>query len=90
MYSVTATAPIRASASALPKTGIRVLLVGGSYCNLTPSGVRTTRFMESNGITYKTGKRMLSSTPRSSMKEFFPKVETKQIVEVESAWKHPV
>lgn len=36
------------------------------------------------------GTRSLSSTRPRWIKDFFPKFETDKIVEVETAWKHPV
>ncbi|KAH8704804.1 putative alternative oxidase AlxA [Talaromyces proteolyticus] len=84
MYSITTT-PIRVTASALPKTaGLRGCIVAASYSSLTSLSHKPAH------TPYHTHRSVSSTTPQSKIKEFFPKVETKQIVEVESAWRHPV
>ncbi|QKX58887.1 uncharacterized protein TRUGW13939_06015 [Talaromyces rugulosus] len=90
MYSITTIAPIRATA--LPKgTGLRMLVA--SYSSITSPAITTLRQspLINNKNNHAVSKRSISSAkPKSAIKEFFPKVETKQIVEVESGWRHPV
>jgi hypothetical protein len=90
MYSITAIAPVRATA--LPKgTGLRMLVA--SYSSMTSATKITLRQspLINNKNNHAVSKRSISSAkPKSAIKEFFPKVETKQIVEVESGWRHPV
>lgn len=88
MYSITAITPVRASA--LPKgTGLRMLVA--SYSSMTPTIALRQSPINSNKNNHVISKRSISSAkPKSAIKEFFPKVETKQIVEVESGWRHPV
>lgn len=76
MYSTTATVPIRAASAAT-----RVAVVSSAFRTAGRASFVACRH---------NGKRMFSSTPRAALKEFFPKVETKQIVDVESGWPHPV
>lgn len=88
MYSVTATAPLRLTATAIPKTvyvGSLCVLAGGHpYSTLPSIKARQSPFTSTNRRGISSGSR------KSAITEFFPKVETKQIVETETAWRHPV
>nr|AAN39883.1 mitochondrial alternative oxidase [Aspergillus nidulans] len=88
MNSMSTTGPIRGGA--IPK----------HYLQFT---VRTyTRSMASAGLRYSnpplvkkcydqpTGKRFISSTPQSQIKDYFPPPDAPKIVEVKTAWAHPV
>lgn len=85
--------PIRA-ASVLPKAGTRIAIVPRRYFSaLTSTGLHISDcivYNDSRRRSRDNGKRMFSSTPRTAHREFFPKVETKQIVDVEAGWEHPV
>lgn len=94
MYSITTTTPLRLTTRALPKTACTgsFFVIAGSYSTLTSVRVRQSPIAaRSKSLSPRVAKRGLSSTiQKSTVKEFFPKVETKQIVHSESSWQHPV
>nr|ACJ71742.1 alternative oxidase [Paecilomyces sp. 'thermophila'] len=104
MYSVTVLRPTAAStcgaACTLKQAGNRVLIVG-VYSTATRSQRTFMTWKKNRDETAKAvvpaarnnqspGTRSLSSTRPRWIKDFFPKFETDKIVEVETAWKHPV
>lgn len=91
MYSITATTPLRLTATAIPKTvyvGSLCVLAGGHHYSTLPSIKARHSPLLSTNTTSRRG--ISSGPPKSAIKEFFPKVETKQIVETETSWQHPV
>ena len=87
MYS-TSTAASRAI-FILPKAGPHISFPGRG---LSTAGLRTSSFLFYNSPLCKNMNRtrFFSNTRPRRIKEFFPKIETKQIMEVESSWRHPV
>ena len=73
----------------LPKAGPHVLFPGCGLYTASPTGLRTSSFLLYNSKNVNRT-RFFSTTRPRRIKEFFPKIETKQIVEVESSWRHPV
>lgn len=89
MYSVTATAPLRLTATVIPKTvyiGSLCVLAGGHHYSTLPSSIKARQ----SPLTSTNSRGISSGSRKSAIVEFFPKVETKQIVETETAWRHPV
>ncbi|OXV07436.1 hypothetical protein Egran_04800 [Elaphomyces granulatus] len=84
MYS-TSTVALGAT-SILPKAAPHV------FRTASTTGLRTSSFLLYNGSLRKNMNRtrLFSTTRPTRIKEFFPKVETKQIVEVKTSWCHPV
>ena len=85
MNSLTATAPIRA---AIPKSYMHIAT--RNYSNvIAMNGLRCSGSLVANRH-QTAGKRFISTTPKSQIKEFFPPPTAPHVKEVETAWVHPV
>ncbi|OJJ77859.1 hypothetical protein ASPBRDRAFT_113570 [Aspergillus brasiliensis CBS 101740] len=85
MNSLAATAPIRV---AIPKSYMHIATRNYSSV-IAMSGLRCSASL--GATRHQTaGKRFISTTPKSQIKEFFPPPTAPHVKEVETAWVHPV
>jgi hypothetical protein len=89
MNSISTATPIRVAAT-LPKHYVQ-FTVRTYTRGIATTGLRCSGSYFSSNYTHQPAtKRLIHSTPKSQIKEYFPPPDAPKIKEVKSAWVHPV